>query len=362
MDRLFRQIEAAYRAQYSEVKERARVAGELLPGTAGTLALRGTNGQKYWYRVFYWPPNQQRETFICREDDASARQAMQDRMLSAGWVGDQVAGLRKLGFQVADKYTARVLVELRNQQAFAAGLTLVGTLAYMAWLNELGAMSASARTLDVDLARFERLKLAATLPFLNTMRATGLPFTSVPGLHPADPATSIKLPGTEGLRVDVLAPGRRLGGTVRIPELEWTAQAIPHYDYLLENPEAAAVLAGSHCIPVQLPQAARLVWHKLYSSTQRSGMVDKAQKDRRQALVLGAALTEMDPSALRRAYEHAPPGMLKPIRPLAEGLISEAIAHREFADTLRNCLAAPAAVKAPPVAANTVRHGVRKRR
>lgn len=361
MSRLFRRIEEAYRAQYSEIKERTLAAGALLPGTAGTLALRGTNGHKYWYRVFYWPPGKQREAIVGREDDEDSRQAMHERMLLAEWVGEQVAVLRKLGFQVADKNTARVLVELHNQQAFAAGLTLVGTLAVMAWLNELGAMSPAGRTLDVDLARFERLKLGASLPFLSTMKATGLPFTSVPGLDPTDPATSIKLPGAQGLRVDVLAPGRTLGTPVRIPELEWTAQAIPHYDYLLEKSEAAAVLAGLHCVPVRLPLAGRLVWHKFYSSTQRAGMIDKAEKDRRQAIVLGAALTEMDPTALRRAFEQAPAPMIKPIRSLTERLISDANGHPEFAETLRDCLAVSARVRTSRTPSNPVRRTTRAR-
>jgi hypothetical protein len=40
--------------------------------------------------------------------------------------------------------------------------------------------------------------------------------------------------------------------------MQWAAQGIPRYDYLLEGPEAGAVLAGGHCAGVRLPQAARL--------------------------------------------------------------------------------------------------------
>jgi len=345
MPALFRPIESAFRAQYSELKERASAAGELLPGTPGTLALRGAAHRKYWYRVYYWPPGKQHEILVGRADDEAAHQAMEERMTHAEWIAAQVANLRKLGFQVADKDSARVLVELHNRKAFQAGLVLVGTLATMAWLNELGAMTPLARTQDVDLARFERLKLAAPLSFLGTLQATGLPFTAVPGLHPGDRPTSVKLPGAQGLRVDVLAPGRKLGSPVRIAELDWTAQAIPHYDYLLGETEPAAVLAGSHCIPVRLPQPARMVWHKLYASTQRAGLIDKARKDRRQALVLGAALTELDPTALRRALDAAPPAMLRPIRPLAQALVAEATEHGEFADRLRRCLAGPPGAK-----------------
>jgi hypothetical protein len=46
-------------------------------------------------------------------------------------VQEQVRALRWLGFQVADKDVARVLVELHNTRLFAAGLVVVGTLALL---------------------------------------------------------------------------------------------------------------------------------------------------------------------------------------------------------------------------------------
>lgn len=112
----------------------------------------------------------------------------------------------------------------------------------------------------------------------------------------------------------MLAPGRRLGAIVPVPEFEWAAQTIPHYDYLLEAPVTAAMLADGHCIPVRIPRAARLVWHKLYASTQRRGCSEKVVKDRQQALVLGAALAHDDPDALGRAYAEAPTAMANPTK------------------------------------------------
>jgi hypothetical protein len=263
---------------------------------------------------------------------------MRERMDFAGWAAAQVTSLRKLEFQTADKATARVLVELHNLQAFEAGLILVGTLGYMAWLNELGAIAVTARTLDIDLARRQKLKLAAPLPFLDTMKDTGLPFVAVPGLPSTAPSTSIKLPGVEGLRVDVLAPGKVLGATIEVPELKWVAQAIPYYDYLLAETERGAMLAGGHCVPLRLPQAARLVWHKLYSSTQRHGSPEKAAKDQQQGLVLGAVLAENDSHELIAALEAAPKPMLAPIKPLLRLLVGKAEAHPALVDVLHQCL------------------------
>ena len=255
---LYRLHELAFRTQYAELKERTLGAGPLLPGTPGSLQQRTGTGYAYWYRVYYPVPGKQAETLIGPADDLVALDAMRERMDFAEWSSKQVSALRKLGFQVADKSVGRVLVELHNLGAFEAGLTLVGTLAYMAWLNEFGVIAVSARTQDIDLARRQRLKLAAPLHFLETMRATGLPFVAVPGLPSTVPSTSVKLPGVQGLRIDLLAPGEPIGRILSLPELDWAAQAVPYYDYLLDSPESGALLAGGHCIPVRLPQPARL--------------------------------------------------------------------------------------------------------
>ena len=57
--------------------------------------------------------------------------------------------LRKLRFQVADKDTARVLVELHNKDYFRSALVVVGRLSFMSWLNELGAHAVASRTQDL---------------------------------------------------------------------------------------------------------------------------------------------------------------------------------------------------------------------
>lgn len=335
---LYREQELAFRTQYAELKERTLAAGHLLPGTPGSLALRKGSGYPYWYRVFYTVPGKAWEDLVCKDGEEDTLNAMRERIAFSNWTAQQVSALRKLGFQVADKPIARVLTELHNRQAFAAGLVLVGTLGFMAWLNELGVIAVSARTQDIDLARRQPLKLAAPLSFLETMHATGLPFVAVPGLPSTTPSTSVKLPGVQGLRVDMLAPGSALGALVSVPELAWSAQAIPYYDYLLSDPEPGAMLAGGQCIPVRLPQAARFVWHKLYASTQRQGFPEKAAKDRQQALVLGAVLAESEGHLLMRAFEEAPDLMITPIRPLLDSLVGQAEGHEELIDMMRDCL------------------------
>src|SRR5215207_8102635 len=213
---LYRPQELAFRTQYAELKERAGSVDVLLSGTPGTLAKRQGTGYAYWYRVYYPVPGQQAEQMVGKEEDAEALEDMRRRIEFAQWAAAQVRDLRKLQFQVADKGVAGVLVELHNRGILRSGVTLVGTLCYMAWLNELGAKAVSARTQDIDLAARQKLTLAVPASFLEVMDATRLDFAPVPGMPSQSPSTSVKQKGRDGLRVDVLTHGERLGKTVPI--------------------------------------------------------------------------------------------------------------------------------------------------
>ena len=337
---LFVRHQPAFRAQYAEVKERALSVGTLLAGSPGTLARRSPNpgGRDYWYRVYYPVPGKQAEQFVGPADSPEALAKAREGIAFAEWMQAQVVALRKLGFQVADKTSARVLVELHNRGAFAAGLTLVGTLAYMAWLNELGAKAVAAGTQDIDLGTQASLKLAAPLSLFETIAATGLPFRKVPNLPSSRPSTSLKLPGADGLRVDLLVPGKTLGHTKAVRALDWHAETIPFYDYVLTDSEPAAMLAGAQCIPVRLPQPARMAWHKLYSSTRRTGRRDKAAKDRQQAGTLAAILADDQPGMLEHAWRATPRPMRESIRALKRSLVGQLGAHPEARDVLDACL------------------------
>jgi hypothetical protein len=328
---LYRTQELAFRTQYAELKERARAAGKLLVGTPGTLTKRSGTGYDYWYRVYYPVPNTQAEELVGPADDEPAYRTMRERIEFSAWVSKQVANLRQLQFQVAEKNVASVLVELYNRDIFKAGLVVVGTLAYMSWLNELGAISVAVRTQDIDLARRQHLKLGAPVSFLSSVQATHLPFTSIPGLPSHDPSTSVKLPGREGLRVDVLAPGPTLGATIQVPELDWHAQTVPYYDYLLEDSRQAAILAGGHCIPVALPNIDRMIWHKLYSSTKRTHEPEKAEKDLIQAVTLAAIIVEQG-AILSDSFHEAPQALRAATMvriPRIQALLTQ---HREARD------------------------------
>lgn len=332
---LFRTHDLAFRTQYAELKERALQVPHLLPGTPGTLVRREGSGAGYAYRSYYpVPGSKQKEDLVCRWDDEASLAEARDDIEFAGWMEKQTSLLRKIGFQVADKKTARVLVELHNRGLFTAGLVLVGTLAYTAWLNELGVIAIAARTLDVDLARRGPLKLASPQAFLDTMRATDLPFVPVHGMPSSAPTTTVKLPGVEGLRVDILAPGKHLGKIIQAKELAWAAQQIPFYDYLLESPVQAAILAGGHCVSAIIPQAGRFACHKLFSAADTQRSREKAEKDLRQAAVLIATLADADRQELVSAFDTQPKGMRKAVQASGKKLQGMLAAHAEATELI----------------------------
>jgi hypothetical protein len=325
----------ALRTLYAEVKERANATGDLLPGTPGTLVKRAGTGHEYWYRSYYPVPKKRSEQFVGTASNSAAYEAMQRRIAGSEWTTKQVAALSKLGYQVADKSVASVLVELHNRKAFETGLVVVGSLAYMAWLNEYGAAASIVKTQGVDLARQQPLKLATPVSFLSAMQATHLPFAATAASPNNKAPTSVKLPGAEGLCVDLFAPGAILGEIVPVRELEWHARAIPYFDYLLERTHAAAILAGGHCIPVKLPEVTRMIWHKLYSSMRHGKDQARAEKDIAQAVILAAILTEQQGQSLRESFRHAPLDLRKAARsrlPRIDKLLAE---HQHVRDEFR---------------------------
>lgn len=323
---LYRLHETAIRKLYVEVKERAGSSGELLPGTPGTLVKRAGTGHEYWYRSYYPAPRKRSEQFVGTASNTSAYQSMQDRIALSEWTAKQVAALSKFGYHVADKVVAGVLVELHNRGIFDAGILVVGMLAYASWLNEYGVIAAVPKSQDhLALGRAHPLKWATGASFLSMAQATQLAFAELPGASNKRPSTSVKLAGG-GLQVDLLAHGPILGEIVAVPELDWHARTIPFYGYLLEGGRKAAILAGGHCIPAVLPEVARLLWYKFYTSTRRGTDTAIAERDLLQAATLAAILIEQDAIVLRDSYRGAPRELRNAAHsrlPRLEGLLAE---------------------------------------
>src|SRR5690606_25191278 len=114
---------------------------------------------------------------------------------------------------------------------------------------------------------------------------------------------------------------------VRIRALGCTAEAVPWLDYVLDDPEPAAILAGGHCIPIKVPRAARFVWHALFLNAYRGGHQNAAFSGLRDATMLAAAVFQDDPESLAQAWQDAPRAMRGALRrslslPLPDALLT----------------------------------------
>jgi hypothetical protein len=184
-------------------------------------------------------------------------------------------------------------------------MVVSGALAYASWLNEFGAVAPTQKMQGhLELARRQPLKLPTPATFASIMQATQLTFTEIAGRSDKKPGTSFDVAGE--LTVDLLAPGAIAGEVIAVQELDCHAQTIPFYGYLLEASRPAVILAGGHCIPVMLPDAARMIWYSLYMSTRHRRDAAAAEDDLLKGATLAAILIEQNGLVLRESYRGAP--------------------------------------------------------
>jgi hypothetical protein len=275
----------------------------------GTFTTKLVSGETYVYFQYSEPGGKHRQLYLGKKGPALERlveRFKRERVDAAEERADLerlCAQARAGGGWAMGLRPARVLKAFSDAGVFDAGAVLVGTHAFGALGNLLGARwtDAHLRTADVDVAA---VSLAASperssVDAVKALERLEMGFIPVPGLDPRHPSTSFKVRG-ESLRVDFLAPGKG-GAPVRVPSLSTSAQPLPYMDYLIENPEKAAVLdAGGFLVLV--PSPARFALHKVIVSTERPASQEtKAVKDLAQAAKILEHLAESRPGDLRLA-------------------------------------------------------------
>lgn len=307
---LFRRHDPASQTRYQDLKQLARSQGRVLAGTPGTLKHRTQAGKRYWVREHIRADGRKVDEYIGSENSIGDARiaALRDEIGLAKALASASSTLRVFAYQRIDRKPAAVLAAFFNRGLIAGGLTLVGSHAYGALLNELGMIAPGYRTQDLDVARARPLDIA--LPdgatFHQLLAESGMAFVAVPGMPSRRPSTSFKLPGAHTLAVDLLVSGDEAGGVVPVKELGAHAQAIPLLDFLVKDPVEGIVLSPNQVIPVKLPSPERFVLHKLFSSQSRKTDRDKVRKDLGQAAVLAAVLEEDTPGKLNDAFRRMP--------------------------------------------------------
>jgi hypothetical protein len=308
--RLFTRHHPSSQTRYQELKQLARSQRRIPAGTPGTLKQRSRRGTDYWVREHIRVDGRKDDEHLgtVAAVGAAAIKAARAEIDLAKALASGSSTLRVLGYQRIERKAAAALGALFNRGLVHAGLTLVGSHAYGALLNECGVIAPGYRTLDIDLARAQPLAIALPtgLDFRKILNESGLEFVAVPGMPSHRPSVSFKLPGAETIAVDLLVPGRNLGEAVPVKELGAHAQAIPLLDFLIDDPVDAVVLSPNQVVPVKLPSPERFVLHKLFSSQSRKANRDKIRKDLEQAAVLAAVLEEETPGRLGDAFRKFP--------------------------------------------------------
>jgi hypothetical protein len=307
---LFVRHDAAGHARYQALKQLARSQRRILQGAPGLLKRRTRRGTEYWVREFNRTGGRKSDEHLGTIADLSdARRAQFQaeidlaKALTAG-----ASALRLFGYQRVERRTATVLAALHNHDLFRAGLTLVGSHAYGALVNEYGISAPSYSTQDIDLARRQPLEIAlpADLDFRKILGESGVDFVPVPGMPSRHPSGSFKIAGADALSVDLLVPGKNLGKVVAVEELRTHAQEIPLLEFLVKDSVDAIAVGPNHVVPVRVPAPERFVLHKLLSSQGRKSDREKIRKDLEQAAVLAAVIEEDTPGILKDTFRKVP--------------------------------------------------------
>jgi hypothetical protein len=310
MSKLFTSHLPSLQVAFSDLKRQAIEQPFLLTGTPGSVTTREVSGREFFYRQYYDPQDRKSADYIGSVDDPVGKAKADQIREQIGVANALLASARLLsrgGYVRVDARTDAILVALANNELFRAGALLVGSHAYGALLNDLGARTAGYATEDIDVARDRALGLAAPKSFEAMLAESKLALHPVPQLDRKKPSTSFKPPGADRLRVDLLAP--TAGESVKVlelRELEAHATGLPYFRYVLQEPIETVVLGRSAVIPVKVPRPERLAWHKMLISELRARTSDKKLKDIEQAAVLFAVVAEREPGALEEALNDLP--------------------------------------------------------
>jgi hypothetical protein len=281
---IYREHDSGSQTYFEETKQLARSQRRVLSGTPGMLKQRTQSKNQYWVREYIRVDGKKTDEYI--GSVASTEKAIVERLTHEIDLAKALAAnsrhLRLFGYQRIDRKPAAVLEVFFNKRLFQAGLTLVGSHAYGALLNEVGVVAPSYKTQDIDFARGDRLTVA--LP-------AGSTFQSL----------------LETLAVDLLVPGGHIGAPIPVPELATHAQAIPLLEFLIADPVETVALSPNHVVPIRVPSPENFALHKIYSSQARkSSDRGKIRKDLEQAAVLAAVIEEETPGRLMDAFRAMP--------------------------------------------------------
>lgn len=310
MAALFTELSLTAQTAYAQVLDTA-ITSEVehaVASLSGSFAAKTVKGKRYWYFQYRELNGVVRQIYV--GPDAAKVRALVERA-TAGKSETPVALARSaiaLGNQGVLATHFRIIRRLAEYGFFRAGGVLVGTHAFLAHGNLLGARwLEGARTQDIDFAHAGK-NVSIALPASIEVDARGAIDSLTMGLLPSSaldggPGVSFLSPKAPDLRLDFLTTRSRDDRPVRLAQLNVSAQPLRFMEYLLEHPVQAALLGQLGTVVVNVPAPARYGLHKLIVAANRDTKYrTKANKDLLQAAALILYLRQHAPDDLAEAW------------------------------------------------------------
>jgi hypothetical protein len=297
---------------YAELLERAGTSAfdHAFP-EAGDFVRKTIKGRNYWYFQASTPQGRSQK-YVGAETPGlldriarhrSARNDLRERRALVSML------VRAFGNPRPLPEIGAVLRALADAGVFRLRAVLVGTVAFQTYAPALGVAlkGAALQTEDVDIAQFASVSLAVddqTPPMFEILKGVDKTFRSIP--HLVDGRKVTRYEAANNLRVDFLTPneGAETGSPQSLPALRTDAEPLRFLDFLIRDPEPAAVLHDAG-IYVWVPSPQRFAIHKLIVSERRLAGSPKKDKDLRQAETLIEILAQKRPFELREAWQEA---------------------------------------------------------
>lgn len=297
---------------YAELLERcaSTAFADSFPGS-GTFTPKMVKGRRYWYyQQSTGEGRAQRyvgvETPELLERIAHHKEIHNDERERRALVS---ALVRSFGLPRPVPEIGGVVAALAKAGVFRLRGVLVGTVAYQTYSAMLG-VRLPANTLsteDVDIAQFKNVSVAVKdeiPPVLDILKDVDKAFRAVP--HTSDIRRSTSYIAKRGLRVDFLTPneGSNTDEPQSLPAFHTDAQPLRFLDFLIHEPEPAAILHGPG-IYVNVPAPERYAIHKLIVARRRRVGIAKGDKDLFQSDTLINVLAQKRPYELNSVWKEA---------------------------------------------------------
>jgi hypothetical protein len=295
MPELYRDLSLAAQTAYAEVLDQARAAElDALAGLTGAFARRVIKGREYIYYGYRDPiGGAQRRIYVGPADErVNALVERFEQVKAPKRLAPNARAAIALGCADTLPKHHRIVRQLAAYGFFRAGGVLIGTHAFVAMGNLLGARWVHGdRTLDVDFAHAGR-NVSLALPSdvklsvhdaLTSLEMGLLPLRELSGAtggqyrNPSDPE----------LRLDFLTAPVRGNAPVQIDDLGLTLEPLKFMEFSLEGITQAALLGRDGAPLVNIPAPARYAVHKLIVFGERDvASRAKAAKDIEQSAAL----------------------------------------------------------------------------